>query len=87
MERFFFSFFPVLLYIDRNIRKTKIKKVNFTNTFYCFQVIVFKLMVHIFDKLAFSDFLQKNLKLLIINSYRIMHHSFYKQNDVKQGYN
>ena len=63
MERFFFSFFPVLLYIDRNIRKTKIKKVNFTNTFYHFQVIVFKLMVHIFDKLAFSDFIQKNLKL------------------------
>ena len=39
MERFFFSFFPVLLYIDINIRKTKIKKVNFTNTFYRFQVI------------------------------------------------
>ena len=39
MERLFFSFFPVLLYIDINIRKTKIKKVNFTNTFYRFQVI------------------------------------------------
>ena len=42
-------------------------------------------MVHIFNKLAFSDFLQKNLKnpKIIINNYR----SFYKQNDVEQGFN
>ena len=37
--------------------------------------------VHIFDKLAFSDFLQKNLPPKIINNnYRIAHRSFYKQN-------